>query len=236
MTPPLRTPTPFMPLLLAFRTNPIGNPFRYRVCTTCHAHDYCLKAAEPYHPHFSGSGFHFRSAEIISGASEGVFGWITTNFLLGPMHGHANLSAPTFGALDMGGGSMQNTFLAKGTPLKGVWASVSCVVLPLRALVESTTGLIDVEALPVLGGVLSAGRLHTPTYRSDSARMFGAMETPSQMRRYLHKRGMSLTCVVRMPIASPFLKGGGGAAAKQPPMPWIICSTLLCQPLPCAPT
>ncbi|MCP4200711.1 MAG: hypothetical protein GY769_02100 [bacterium] len=48
------------------------------------------------------------SARVISGAEEGVYGWITVNYVLGHLeHGG---SFPTVGALDLGGASTQITF------------------------------------------------------------------------------------------------------------------------------
>ncbi|KAE8585942.1 hypothetical protein XENTR_v10021507 [Xenopus tropicalis] len=46
------------------------------------------------------------SVSIINGADEGIFAWITVNFLTGRLHSHR-----TVGILDLGGGSTQITFL-----------------------------------------------------------------------------------------------------------------------------
>jgi len=48
------------------------------------------------------------SARVISGAEEGLFGWITVNYLLGHLHHGGRF--PTVGALDLGGASTQITF------------------------------------------------------------------------------------------------------------------------------
>lgn len=48
------------------------------------------------------------TAEVVSGEDEGVFGWITVNYLLGHLD-HGGLF-PTVGALDLGGASAQITF------------------------------------------------------------------------------------------------------------------------------
>jgi apyrase len=53
--------------------------------------------------------FDFRSAEIISGQQEGLFGWITVNYALGMLGDGGPF--PTVGALDLGGASTQITFL-----------------------------------------------------------------------------------------------------------------------------
>lgn len=44
---------------------------------------------------------------IISGQSEGIFAWITSNFVLGLLQGHVH---PTIGSMDMGGASTQISF------------------------------------------------------------------------------------------------------------------------------
>ena len=54
------------------------------------------------------SSFDFRTAEIISGQQEGVYGWISVNYLLGQLGGGR---FPTVGALDLGGASTQITFV-----------------------------------------------------------------------------------------------------------------------------
>ncbi|XP_078584929.1 ectonucleoside triphosphate diphosphohydrolase 1-like [Branchiostoma floridae x Branchiostoma japonicum] len=51
-------------------------------------------------------------AKVISGEEEGVFGWITVNFLKGVFESKSDTK--TFGALDMGGASTQITFLPTG--------------------------------------------------------------------------------------------------------------------------
>eukprot|EP00511_Aplanochytrium_stocchinoi_P003745 CAMPEP_0204840702 /NCGR_PEP_ID=MMETSP1346-20131115/38601_1 /ASSEMBLY_ACC=CAM_ASM_000771 /TAXON_ID=215587 /ORGANISM="Aplanochytrium stocchinoi, Strain GSBS06" /LENGTH=451 /DNA_ID=CAMNT_0051978269 /DNA_START=237 /DNA_END=1589 /DNA_ORIENTATION=+ len=54
------------------------------------------------------SGFHFEEdwARILSGEEEGVFGWITVNYLLKRLAGH---SRETVGTIDLGGASTQVT-------------------------------------------------------------------------------------------------------------------------------
>ncbi|XP_027728277.1 ectonucleoside triphosphate diphosphohydrolase 3-like isoform X2 [Vombatus ursinus] len=68
--------------------------------------------------YFESQPFDFRGAEIISGQEEGVYGWITANYLMGnfleknvwntrsPPHG-----GETTGALDLGGASAQISFV-----------------------------------------------------------------------------------------------------------------------------
>ncbi|XP_019619721.1 PREDICTED: LOW QUALITY PROTEIN: ectonucleoside triphosphate diphosphohydrolase 1-like [Branchiostoma belcheri] len=51
-------------------------------------------------------------AKVISGEEEGVFGWISVNFLRGVFD--SNRDTTTYGALDMGGASTQITFLPEG--------------------------------------------------------------------------------------------------------------------------
>ena len=54
------------------------------------------------------------SARIISGEEEGVYGWLSVNYLLGHLeHGGA---FPTVGALDLGGASTQITFVPLDRP------------------------------------------------------------------------------------------------------------------------
>ena len=54
------------------------------------------------------------SVRVISGGEEGVFGWLTVNYLLGHLH-HGG-TFPTVGALDLGGGSTQVTFVPVDRP------------------------------------------------------------------------------------------------------------------------
>ncbi|XP_076834978.1 ectonucleoside triphosphate diphosphohydrolase 6 isoform X2 [Brachyhypopomus gauderio] len=58
---------------------------------------------------FGASPFLHRpdSVKIMDGTDEGVFAWITINFLLGGLHGS---EVPMVGMLDLGGGSTQITF------------------------------------------------------------------------------------------------------------------------------
>lgn len=57
--------------------------------------------------------FDFQGAEIISGDQEGLYGWITVNYILGLLGGGP---FPTVGALDLGGASTQITFLPVDFP------------------------------------------------------------------------------------------------------------------------
>ncbi|XP_054451831.1 ectonucleoside triphosphate diphosphohydrolase 3 [Pteronotus mesoamericanus] len=66
---------------------------------------------------FQSQPFDFRGAQIISGQEEGIYGWITANYLMGNflekdlwhMWVHPN-GAETTGALDLGGASTQISF------------------------------------------------------------------------------------------------------------------------------
>ncbi|XP_051788264.1 ectonucleoside triphosphate diphosphohydrolase 2-like [Erpetoichthys calabaricus] len=63
--------------------------------------------------------FDFRGAKILSGREEGVFGWVTVNYLLenfikyGWVGRWVNPRKETVGALDLGGASTQITFVTK---------------------------------------------------------------------------------------------------------------------------
>ncbi|XP_012315566.1 ectonucleoside triphosphate diphosphohydrolase 3 [Aotus nancymaae] len=69
--------------------------------------------------YFKSQPFDFRGAQIISGQEEGVYGWITANYLMGNfleknlwhmwVHPHG---VETIGALDLGGASTQISFVA----------------------------------------------------------------------------------------------------------------------------
>ncbi|XP_007528340.2 ectonucleoside triphosphate diphosphohydrolase 3-like [Erinaceus europaeus] len=67
--------------------------------------------------YFNSQPFDFRSAQIISGQDEGVYGWITVNYLMGNfleknlwnMWVHPS-GMETIGALDLGGASTQISF------------------------------------------------------------------------------------------------------------------------------
>ncbi|XP_058144172.1 ectonucleoside triphosphate diphosphohydrolase 3 [Dasypus novemcinctus] len=71
--------------------------------------------------YFKSQPFDFRGAQILSGQEEGVYGWITANYLLGNfleknlwnmwVHPHG---VETTGALDLGGASTQIAFAAEG--------------------------------------------------------------------------------------------------------------------------
>uniref|UniRef100_A0A8C4YSC8 Ectonucleoside triphosphate diphosphohydrolase 3 n=1 Tax=Gopherus evgoodei TaxID=1825980 RepID=A0A8C4YSC8_9SAUR len=67
--------------------------------------------------YFRSQPFEFRGAQIITGQEEGVYGWITANYLMGNflevcgkiwVHPHG---AETMGALDLGGASTQLSFV-----------------------------------------------------------------------------------------------------------------------------
>ncbi|XP_037684761.1 ectonucleoside triphosphate diphosphohydrolase 3 isoform X1 [Choloepus didactylus] len=70
--------------------------------------------------YFKSQPFDFRGAQIISGQEEGVYGWITANYLMGNfleknlwrmwVHPHG---VETTGALDLGGASTQISFAAE---------------------------------------------------------------------------------------------------------------------------
>uniref|UniRef100_A0A0P6J200 Ectonucleoside triphosphate diphosphohydrolase 3 n=1 Tax=Heterocephalus glaber TaxID=10181 RepID=A0A0P6J200_HETGA len=80
------------------------------------AADEVLASIQSY---FKSQPFDFRGAQIISGQEEGMYGWITTNYLKGNflekdlwhmwVHPHG---AGTSGALDLGGASTQIAFVA----------------------------------------------------------------------------------------------------------------------------
>ncbi|XP_011532568.1 ectonucleoside triphosphate diphosphohydrolase 3 isoform X1 [Homo sapiens] len=74
---------------------------------------------ESIQSYFKSQPFDFRGAQIISGQEEGVYGWITANYLMGNfleknlwhmwVHPHG---VETTGALDLGGASTQISFVA----------------------------------------------------------------------------------------------------------------------------
>ncbi|NXV72032.1 ENTP2 diphosphohydrolase, partial [Atlantisia rogersi] len=67
------------------------------------------------------SPFHFRGAKILSGEEEGVFGWVTANYLLenfikrGWLGEWIRPQEKTLGAMDFGGASTQITFETRDT-------------------------------------------------------------------------------------------------------------------------
>ncbi|KAL8165462.1 UNVERIFIED_CONTAM: hypothetical protein K2H54_045565 [Gekko kuhli] len=72
--------------------------------------------------YFTSQPFDFRGAQIITGQEEGVYGWITANYLMGNFL-EKNIwsswvrpdGAETIGALDLGGASTQISFIPEGT-------------------------------------------------------------------------------------------------------------------------
>ncbi|XP_023556501.1 ectonucleoside triphosphate diphosphohydrolase 3 [Octodon degus] len=86
------------------------------------AADGVLSSIQSY---FESQPFDFRGAQIISGQEEGVYGWITANYIKGNflekdlwhmwVHPHG---ADTTGALDLGGASTQITFLAEAVGIR----------------------------------------------------------------------------------------------------------------------
>jgi len=68
---------------------------------------------------FSESPYNFADKDervrIISGAQEGVYGWVTVNYLKNILF-NDDAKNHTFGALDLGGASLQNTFLPTEAP------------------------------------------------------------------------------------------------------------------------
>ncbi|XP_060637829.2 ectonucleoside triphosphate diphosphohydrolase 3 [Anolis sagrei] len=72
--------------------------------------------------YFTSQPFEFRGAQIITGQEEGVYGWITANYLKGNFLERSILSAwvhphgaETTGALDLGGASTQISFIPEET-------------------------------------------------------------------------------------------------------------------------
>lgn len=55
------------------------------------------------------------NVKVISGEEEAIFGWITVNFIQGVFM--ARRRVPTWGILDLGGASTQNTFSYKGSKI-----------------------------------------------------------------------------------------------------------------------
>ncbi|KAK3731829.1 hypothetical protein QZH41_020189 [Actinostola sp. cb2023] len=70
-----------------------------------------LFSDKTYCPFFYKEGY----AQVISGAKEAIFGWISLNFLKGTFS--SNDSTRTFGVLDLGGASTQNTFRVRQDPI-----------------------------------------------------------------------------------------------------------------------
>lgn len=64
------------------------------------------------------SGFLFRCewATLLSGQEEGLYGWVTVNYLLESLYPPA--AKPPVGIIDLGGGSVQVVFAGKGAGLK----------------------------------------------------------------------------------------------------------------------
>nr|AAL37302.2 ecto-nucleoside triphosphate diphosphohydrolase-1 [Torpedo marmorata] len=58
--------------------------------------------------------FDFQGAQIVTGADEGAFGWITINYLMGNFLQDMAGPHETVGALDLGGASTQITFVPDG--------------------------------------------------------------------------------------------------------------------------
>lgn len=75
-------------------------------------------------------------ARIISGVDEGVYGWMTANYLLGKFEAKDPLA--TVGALDLGGASTQITFVPSMTPIApeegGTQVTIGNTVYPLYSV------------------------------------------------------------------------------------------------------
>uniref|UniRef100_A0A8C8S6G5 Ectonucleoside triphosphate diphosphohydrolase 3 n=1 Tax=Pelusios castaneus TaxID=367368 RepID=A0A8C8S6G5_9SAUR len=61
--------------------------------------------------YFKSQPFDFRGAQIITGQEEGVYGWITANYLMGNFLEVCGKKLHTTGALDLGGASTQISFV-----------------------------------------------------------------------------------------------------------------------------
>merc|ERR1711892_738909 len=79
------------------------------------------------------SGFDNRGVEIMTELDEGVFGWMTVNYLLGQL----NHPKKSYVALDLGGGSTQITFLPKYE--KTFSSSPSSFLHPVKVFTEPHT-------------------------------------------------------------------------------------------------
>mmetsp|Transcript_27682 Transcript_27682/g.90163 ORF Transcript_27682/g.90163 Transcript_27682/m.90163 type:complete len:687 (+) Transcript_27682:472-2532(+) len=78
-----------------------------QILTSCEAH---LRRNSPFLIESS-------NVEEISGVEEGVYGWLSVNFLAGRLQGMRNAQQGTVGALEVGGASMQVTFeFSPGSP------------------------------------------------------------------------------------------------------------------------
>lgn len=87
-----------------------------------------------------GSGFRFEDAwaRVLSGADEGVFGWVAFNARAGTL-GTSN----TLGALDLGGSSLEVTFAADDVDTRAAISkrevSVQCVILRCTTVLDFGT-------------------------------------------------------------------------------------------------
>jgi len=79
------------------------------------------------------SGFDNRGVGIMNELDEGVFGWMTVNYLLGQL----NQPAKSYVALDLGGGSTQITFLPRNQETFS--SSPSSFLHPVKVLNEEQT-------------------------------------------------------------------------------------------------
>jgi apyrase len=96
----------------------------------------------------AASPFDFRGAEVISGEAEGLFGWISVNYLLG--HLQRGGPFPTVGALDLGGASTQIAFLPVDFP-RADGAAVHLGSTTYRVYAHSYLGLGQDQAREAVG-------------------------------------------------------------------------------------
>ena len=70
------------------------------------------QVAESLKNEFPFPVYHEGGVEIMGGDQEGVFAWITLNYLLGRIgSGHSSTKLPTAGIMDLGGGIVSSKFI-----------------------------------------------------------------------------------------------------------------------------
>lgn len=82
-------------------------------------------------------------AGTITGQQEGIYGWLTVNYLAGKLTGNS----PTYGVLDMGGASTQITFESKDSPRSEDLVTLQLGQYRVQLFSHSFLGLGHNEAL-----------------------------------------------------------------------------------------
>ncbi|KAJ3309541.1 Golgi apyrase [Blyttiomyces sp. JEL0837] len=99
--------------------------------------EYACDTVRDEYPFLSLAGGCLRQFRVISGVAEGIFGWISSNYLMDSLKPHSKdlaLGTGTYGFMDMGGGSAQIAFEPGPEDVNSPEVAAGLVSVKLRTL------------------------------------------------------------------------------------------------------